>query len=741
MPSRRPLSRIAALLAAVLVAGAGAPSPAAAAGGAEVTREHAPVVDRGRVDARAASRSAERRVGPHELPRLSVPGLEERLSPWSGAEAEASIPAAAGPSSGPLSIGAFPGTGNAADGLGLEPPDSWMAAGGPYLVHATNGLVKVFNRSGGTLMTVPTWALFALSPAEHDADPRILWDATRGRWVGVLFSYTLSQDFTTVTGGWLNLAISESGDPRGSWRVLSYGYTDSSGSPTMPDYPGISSSSDKVVLTANEFNASMSSYLGASILVLRWTDLLSGGAADPVLWTNPNPGLFTIRPAIVQAAAADVHLVAMRASSSPGPGDVMYGKLVGSAPASPSFANLSTSGTVPPFCATQAPRQPGSPATITRAVDARATDAVWRAGRLAFVSTCAADGSDFVRVTQLNTGTSPVSLVSDARIGPGGGTDAYMGGVAFSGDGTLFLSYTQSSGSQVPSTYAAAFRSGGWSPSVLVNPGDGSYGGTRWGDYVGLAPDPAGTAAVWQANQVTDGAGSWETRVSRLVLDTTPPTATGPGQALIGGSTLGNFSVPVSLAWTVADAGSGVTRTHLTLDQWGTGAYAAGSVDGTSARRLHWWKLNSQSALDRSYQYGASAEDAAGNRSAPAAGPRLTPVVYQQTSGVTYAGTWSTASASAYSGGSVRWSRTAGSSATFRTTARSFALVTYLASTRGKAKVYVDGVLKKTLTLTSTTTRARNLAYVVNFPAAGTHTIKVVVASGRVDVDAFVVLR
>ncbi len=53
----------------------------------------------------------------------------------------------------------------------------------------------------------------------------------------------------------------------------------------------------------------------------------------------------------------------------------------------------------------------------------------------------------------------------------------------------------------------------------------------------------------------------------------------------------------------------------------------------------------------------------------------------------------------------------------------------------------MDGVLKTTLTLTSSTIKARNIAYTITFGSSGTHTIRVVVARGRVDVEAFVVLR
>ncbi len=67
--------------------------------------------------------------------------------------------------------------------------------------------------------------------------------------------------------------------------------------------------------------------------------------------------------------------------------------------------------------------------------------------------------------------------------------------------------------------------------------------------------------------------------------------------------------------------------------------------------------------------------------------------------------------------------------------------MTTRASSRGKVKVYVDGSYKGTITLTSSATKYRYIAYATTFTATGTHTIKLVVASGRVDVDAFIVLK
>jgi hypothetical protein len=111
-----------------------------------------------------------------------------------------------------------------------------------------------------------------------------------------------------------------------------------------------------------------------------------------------------------------------------------------------------------------------------------------------------------------------------------------------------------------------------------------------------------------------------------------------------------------------------------------------------------------------------------------------------------YTGTWSTATSTSYSGGSVRWASTAGRYATFTATlARSIAFVTTKASSRGSFRVYVDDVYKGTVSAYSPTTKFRQIVYQYSWSAPGTHKIKIYVVGTaghpRVDVDAFVVLR
>lgn len=735
MAIRRSLARFAALagagaLVAALVA---TPATAATPGAARSERAATHVIDRGRIIAAHIIVAKGTKLRTPTKPLLPAVGPKAAKVTLADFGAPATITPRIPLSPDPRIALSVPGIGRAADSLGLEPPDPWTAVNGTHVLSSTNSLLRIASRSGMTIASVPIHSLFALGDDEIDSDPRFLWDAAKGRWVGVVLSFSSG---IPITFAYLNIAVSETADPTGAWRIYTYGYVDGSDNPTLPDYPGLATSGDKIVLTAQEYAADFGAFLGTSLLVVRWSDVLAGGPVNPILWTSADPTMDFIRPAVNQSTTNDVHLIGVNHSSTL----YQYAKLSGSAPTAPAWTDII--GMSAAYCEANAPRQPDSPATITNAVDGRPTDAVFRSGQVAFVSTCFAGSSDSARLSVVDAATHTASydnITSDH------GGDAYMPGVGFAGDGTLFMTWTESSASpgDYPSAYVVA-RTGGsfYGMSQPLQRGDAAYGGTRWGDYVGVAQDPTATGAVWMTVETPDGLGYWRTHIARIVSDAVQPAVTkAPTQALITGSQLGSFTVPIKLSFAATDAGSGVKSISLALNRSGTGFIDAGSATGTSATRNAWWKASGD-PTSYTHQWAAQATDWAGNPSPAVAGSSLTPVVYQQSlAQFTYSSGWRSTSSTSYSGSSAKYASTAGASVTFKTSGRSFGFVTTRGSTRGKVKVYVDGTLKGTVTLTSSTTAYRRLMYTITFGSSATHSIKLVVASGRVDVDGFVVLK
>ena len=118
--------------------------------------------------------------------------------------------------------------------------------------------------------------------------------------------------------------------------------------------------------------------------------------------------------------------------------------------------------------------------------------------------------------------------------------------------------------------------------------------------------------------------------------------------------------------------------------------------------------------------------------------------VSQNSSGVKYGPTtsrWHLATSTIYWSGTAKYASTASSTASYTFTGRSFAWVSPKASTRGKASIYVNGVLKATIDLKSTSTLKQAVVWQTTFSTSAKRTvlIKVLGTSGRprVDVDGF----
>ena len=198
---------------------------------------------------------------------------------------------------------------------------------------------------------------------------------------------------------------------------------------------------------------------------------------------------------------------------------------------------------------------------------------------------------------------------------------------------------------------------------------------------------------------------------------------------------MGSTTITVHLAWGGTDRGSGIAK----FEVWQ-------STDGHSYKKIKTTTGHSTSAtltLNHTYRFRVRAIDKKGNIGSYAYGPTFKFVRYQETSAV-YASTWLTSNSSSYSSGHARTTSTLGATATLTTTGRTFSWIGVRGSTRGTADVYVDGVLKAHLNLTSSSTTYKKVIYSITFATSAAHAFRIVYTgptSRRVDLDAIVVLR
>ncbi len=646
----------------------------------------------------------------------------------------------------------------------LEPPDPWVAVSATHVVQMVNQSTRITNRTGGAAWQVSNRALFgvsAWSSTAFAADPRILYDPGHDRWVATLFAGTCS-------GGALFVAVSDSGDPTGSWQKHYLAFPG-----RWPDFPTLGTSSSLVAVGVNQFGIScgsggsyvVGSYLGASLHVMDWADLVDGGGAPTIASTAPNSSAFTYVPAAGLSAGDAIHAVVALDDKTTSTADLGYTSVSGTVAGGDLVVAAPVSLTGLPLGKLQQPPTPVDAGGLIglqhNALDLRPTDAVWRDGRLAVATTASClRGSSYRpcgRVVELVTRAdlAAPALRQDLRLAATSGyTDTFMPGVGYSDDGTLWTVFSQGGSGRYVSSWArrqvAADAPGAWSTgTALIAAGRGPYGGTagaglnqRWGDYVGVARDPAEPGSVWQANQLADTGGGWATRVARLGDDAAPPVLGTPRPFFVAGTQAGTAGVPIKIAWSASDAGSGVASVRLERSLNG-GPFAPVTLASTTAR-----DVTQTLSYGVRYRYRVEATDNAGNSGAGTwvEGPSFSPTVYSEGSTrVAYAGTWVAARSSSYLGGAVRYASVAGRRATFTLDGLAVAWVSTAAPSRGSARVYGDGVQQGTYSTYRSATAYRRVVTGRTFTSAGRHTyrVEVVGTAGhpRVDLDSFIVLR
>src|SRR5207249_3880744 len=244
--------------------------------------------------------------------------------------------------------------------------------------------------------------------------------------------------------------------------------------------------------------------------------------------------------------------------------------------------------------------------------------------------------------------------------------------------------------------------------TTIANPVDERPTDAVWrnGRLWFVATYNTGTVDGARATMLATGAGP--PTVMRFAMPTSSSAAT---QGVVRPSTLpavGGSSpqpVAVKIAWGGTLAGSGATfQVSQNIDGAGFESFSTSTTATSIVRSL---------AFGHSYQFEVRVRNAYGDISAWQVGPTFTPTLYQQTSTLTaahvvYAGTWTSQTSPNFSGGSAKFATAASASATFvATSVRAIGFVTTQATTRGSFKVYVDGVLKATVSAYTATTTYR----------------------------------
>lgn len=444
----------------------------------------------------------------------------------------------------------------------VTPPDPQIAVGPTRLVEMVNSSGSIWDKQGNLLSIFDLNKFFAVPSGYTFSDPRVLFDQDSQRWFasGVAF-------IPPTYGSVVVLAVSTGIDPSSTW----YQFTADNSSTLTHDQPKIGVSSDKVVISWNDF-LQASSFQGQSTWVLQKSQMTAGSSSVNGVALGPDSSRSSPVPAVQLTSNSDEYLVfngtdcgtlggncgsaigVVRISGTPLQGNVAWNE-----------SDLTIAGTTAPPAADQ-PGMPGSIATN----DDRFLTAVWENGVLwtGGNDACIPGGDNVTRpcsrLIQVLTGGPSVNQNFDIASTGGG---LYYPAFGMDSAGDMYIVYNISSSTQYVGVRITGQAVGAGVQTVAggqtVRTGDTTYNmnpcfGTnqtsRWGDYAGAAIDPQNTANVWVVGEYAavgssingDVGCDWSTYAAQLTF--TAPTTTSSLNSIspTSGPAVGGTSVAFS---------------------------------------------------------------------------------------------------------------------------------------------------------------------------------------------------
>ena len=399
-------------------------------------------------------------------------------------------------------------------GSSLLPPDNGVAVGTNDVFEMVNIVGRLTDKLGGNISSFSLRSFFGLDAGFDESDPRVLYDASSGRWFAIYLQFSIPQASSSII-----LAVSTTGDPRGTFCRYRLG------NPTseifLQDFPMVGTSDDKVVVTYNGF-AFLGGFIGGGGYVLKKADLLAGCASQVgLVRLPPDLSKFTLQPAQSLGSTSDLYL-AMHSGESSTLVLVTISGIPGVTPVTmtPVFLPIRAWASPP-----QAP-QAGSGVLLDTSDD-RVLSVAWQKNSLwvAGSEACTPSGDTAVRsclrLIEVRTDTS--SVRQDMSFGV---TGQYYSYPALRPDAArnLHVVFTSSSANSFASLRVAGRLAtdplNTLRPSIEIRTGGGAQTSptNRMGDYSGAAVDPSAPLSVWVCGEYigSTGSASWRTYIARL---------------------------------------------------------------------------------------------------------------------------------------------------------------------------------------------------------------------------------
>ena len=203
---------------------------------------------------------------------------------------------------------AFPGIGaadvdKALGGVaGITPPDQGLCVGNGFVLEAVNSSLQVYDILGAPVGAGVDLAPFFNFPPNTPkaisfaSDPKCYFDHATGRFFATILRIPVDLEIRALTGSFLDIAVSQSNDPRGAWNVyeVDLGDNGQNGTPNhahcpcLGDQPLIGADTNGFYVTTNEFGLDPNSpgFNGAQVYAFSKKSLVSGSLGNVVHFSN-----------------------------------------------------------------------------------------------------------------------------------------------------------------------------------------------------------------------------------------------------------------------------------------------------------------------------------------------------------------------------------------------------------------------------------------------------------------------
>ena len=402
---------------------------------------------------------------------------------------------------------------------GWLPPDCTMAVGPAHVLLSVNSSVAIHNKLGGAPVlqrTLTQW-FSNIGQGLTIFDPKALYDQHAARWVLLAAAFRTNPNRSVFL-----LSVSATSNPLGQWRNYTFDAMKDGSTATnnWADFPGLGVDAHALYFTANMF-AFGGSFQYAKIRVVPKAGPYSGGAApywDFVKMKNANNTMaFTIQPCHTFGAPQVEYLVGSLFPS----GTSLTLWRIANLPNPP----VLTKATIPTAAYSLPPnadQRGGAPPLNTGDVRVQHAvfrgDSVWTA--INTVRNWGAGNRASVHWFQIRAAAN--TLVQQGVFGTRDAHYFYPAGCP-DNNGNFTMVFSRSGPNEFGSIGYTGRRAadplGTLQASALLKAGVAHYQGldsgqrNRWGDYNGVASDPANPRVVWIYSEFASAVDTWATWV------------------------------------------------------------------------------------------------------------------------------------------------------------------------------------------------------------------------------------